>query len=80
VSVIVNNISGWGTAVFVGSAGWEAGVVVPRAARGFGSLVGGLAGIATSVADNAMVLEAILDSPYPDTSRDGDASGHQGAW
>jgi hypothetical protein len=29
--------------------GWETIVVVPRAARGFGTLVGGLAGIASDV-------------------------------
>jgi hypothetical protein len=34
-------------------------------------LVGGLAGIAADVADNAMVLGAILGSPYPDTSQVG---------
>jgi hypothetical protein len=41
-----------GVAVGVGghghASGWESIVVVPRAARGFGALVGGPAGIATN--------------------------------
>jgi hypothetical protein len=53
------------------STGWETIVVVRRAARGCGALVGGLAGIAADVADNARVLGAILGSPYPDTSQVG---------
>jgi hypothetical protein len=57
----------WGSAVSGRSSGWESIVAAPRAARGRVALVGGLAGIATNVAENARVLGAILDSPYPDT-------------
>jgi hypothetical protein len=62
---------GWGSAVFVGSSGCETIVAVPRAAGSFGTLVGGLAGIAADVAENARVLGAILGSPYSDTSQVG---------
>jgi hypothetical protein len=60
--------TGWGSAVSGRSSGWETLVVVRRAAGCFGALVGGLAGIAPDVAENARVLGAILGSPYPDTS------------
>jgi hypothetical protein len=52
----------------------------PRAARGCVALVGGLAGIATDVAGNALVLGAILGSPYPDTSLAGTTNPHRARW
>jgi hypothetical protein len=42
-------------------------VVVRRAVRGFGALVGGLAGIASDVSIITKRCGAILGSPYPDT-------------
>jgi hypothetical protein len=51
-------------------------VVVRRAVRGFGALVGGLAGIASDVSVITKPCAAILDSPYPDTSLDGSAQRH----
>jgi hypothetical protein len=57
-------IVGWESAVFVGATGCETIVAVRRAARGFGTLVGGPAGIATDVSMNTLICGAILDGPY----------------
>jgi hypothetical protein len=58
-------------------SGWETIVVVPRAAGGFGALVGGPAGIASDVSMNALICGAILDGPYPDTILGGRTMSHR---
>jgi hypothetical protein len=52
-------------------------VVVRRAAGSFGTLVGGLAGIATDVPIVTKPCAAILDSPYPDTILAGTTMSHR---
>jgi hypothetical protein len=55
-------------------------IAAPRAARGCGTLVGGLAGIASDVSMVAKPCAAILDSPYPDTILDGTPHPHRARW
>jgi hypothetical protein len=55
-------------------------VVVRRAVRGFGALVGGLAGIASDVSIITKRCGAILGSPYPDTVVGGTTNPHRAPW
>jgi hypothetical protein len=61
------------------ATGCETIVVAPRAARGFGALVGGPAGIAINVCDDAITSAAILGGPYPNTRLDGTLASAQRA-
>jgi hypothetical protein len=73
-------VARWESSVMAMHRGGNRRIAAPRAVRGFGALVGGLAGIASAVEVSAWQRGAILDSPYSHTSLGGHTMSHGVPW